>query len=938
MRQSVRWRRSCGGGRSSPTADAAVHGGADAGADWRERAWEDSISSRAVSPDIRPRLTLAPGGRSGDPRPPGSVITLTSLRLLAPLSGVVVPLDRVPDPVFAQRLVGDGVALDPTSDVLLAPCDARVVQVHRAGHAVTLACGEVEILLHVGLDTVHLGGEGFTPLVQAGNEVGAGDPLLCFDADLVARRARSLLTEMVVTSAGRVPRLLVRAGAVVAGGDALLEVESADAVRVASGPPRGDAVGSTSDAAREVRSAPVVVRAAGGLHARPAAELSAAAREFSADIRILKGDREANVRSVVSLLSLEVDREDTVVVAARGGDAVEAVQTIERLLQREPVHTEERMIVPQLAATDMFAVPPALATPVEAATAGTLAPPDDGALRGVPAAPGVAWGQVLPWRREVVVVEQRASDPDHERRALDVALAAAHVQLEGMRARLVAEADADRAAIFAAHQELLEDPELLDMVTAELHRGASAAYAWQRGYETQAARLAALRNATLAGRAADLRDVGRRVLRLLVGSDEGAHEVPAGSVIIAEDLAPSEAAAFDSAVVRGICTTLGSATSHVAILARGLRIPAVAALDPRALAVAAGTPVIVDGSAGVLRIAPDQEEIARVEARQVRDRERGAREHAAADQPAVTSDGHQVEVAANVGDVREAAHVRGAGADGVGLLRSEFLFLQRRTAPDEDEQLRAYREVVAGAGSDRLVVIRTLDVGGDKPLPYLPVGHEANPFLGERGVRLTLARPELFRTQLRAILRAAEHGRVAIMFPMVSTLGEWQAARALVERERADLGVPPVPVGIMVETSAAALMAEHFAREADFLSIGTNDLTQYTLAMDRTNARLAPFVDALHPAVLRLISQSVLGAHLHDRWVGVCGALAGDLAAVPVLLGLGVDELSVDVPLVPAVKARVRALALSACRETARMALEAPDAAAVRALVEHRHP
>jgi phosphoenolpyruvate-protein kinase (PTS system EI component) len=277
------------------------------------------------------------------------------------------------------------------------------------------------------------------------------------------------------------------------------------------------------------------------------------------------------------------------------------------------------------------------------------------------------------------------------------------------------------------------------------------------------------------------------------------------------------------------------------------------------------------------------------------------------------------------------------GGEGVGLLRTEFLFMERRTAPDEDEQARVYEAIARALGPERILVIRTLDVGGDKPLPYLPIGTEANPFLGERGVRLTLNRPDLFRSQIRAILRAAPAGKVAMMFPMISTMAEWRAARALVEEERIALKAPRIDVGIMVETSSAALLADTFAKEADFFSIGTNDLTQYTLAMDRTNPRLASQVDALHPAVLRLIERTVAGAHQYKRWVGVCGALAGDPAAVPVLVGLGVDELSVDVPIIPAVKARIRTLSLKECRATAQKALDAGDAAEVRAIVSERH-
>jgi multiphosphoryl transfer protein len=422
-----------------------------------------------------------------------------------------------------------------------------------------------------------------------------------------------------------------------------------------------------------------------------------------------------------------------------------------------------------------------------------------------------------------------------------------------------------------------------------------------------------------------------------VGRDE-AVDVPPDSIVVAEDLTPSDAASLDRTRVRGFCTTMGSATSHVAILARGLGIPAVAGIDPRALDIPAGTRVILDGDAGTLQLGPsaaEEEEIARRQASTERKRKE---ELAVAAQAAVTRDGHRVEVVANIGDEREARQVPDVGGEGVGLLRTEFLFLERRTAPDEDEQARTYEAIARALGPDRILVIRTLDVGGDKPLPYLPIGAEANPFLGERGVRVTLNRPDVFRPQIRAILRAARGTqKLAVMFPMISTIAEWRMARELVEQERTQLGVRPIQIGIMIETASAALMADRFAEEADFFSIGTNDLTQYTLAMDRGNPRLAAQVDALHPAVLRLIERTVAGAHAHKRWVGVCGALAGDLQAVPVLVGLGIDELSVAVPIVPAVKARVRSLSLADCKETARQALNATDGADVRELVARRH-
>ena len=839
----------------------------------------------------------------------------SSAAIFAPLSGILVPLDDVPDPAFAQRLAGDGIAIDPLDQRVVAPCDGRVLQVHRAGHALTLSAFGLEILIHVGLDTVKLKGKGFKARVTAGDEVRKGDELMTFDADYIATNAHSLISPVLVTNMDRVTSLRPRTGNVRAG-DLLLEIGTGAL-------PTAHAAEQLRDA---VRSSPVVVTHEAGLHARPAAVVAAAARQFTSDVRLVKGDREANARSLVSIMALEVGRGDSVTIVARGDDAQQAIASITRTL-----------------ATDLAAshgAAPAAKRPERVAAAPKAAAPPsrhDGAMRGVPASAGVAVGQVFQLRHEDAVVEERAADANHERRELDAAIASAHLQLEAMRTRMATDADADRAAIFAAHQELLEDPEVLDAAADHIRQGASAAFAWREAYTAQSDRLAALENPLLAGRAADLRDVGRRVLHLLVGRDDTPHDVPADSIIVAEDLAPSDAATLDRTRVRGFCTTMGSATSHVAILARGLGIPAVAGIDPRVLDIPNGARVILDGDAGTLQMGPTAAEEGEIAKRQAAAAQQHTAELAVAAEAAVTRDGHRVEVVANIGDEKEARQVPDVGGEGVGLLRTEFLFMERRTAPDEQEQTRTYEAIARALGPDRILVIRTLDVGGDKPLPYMPIGAEANPFLGERGVRLSLNRPDAFRAQIRAILRASKVGKVAMMFPMISTLAEWRAARQLVEEERAALGVPRIQVGIMVETSSAALMADRFAEDADFFSIGTNDLTQYTLAMDRTNPRLAAQVDALHPAVLRLIERTVAGARKHERWVGVCGALAGDLQAVPVLVGLGVDELSVSVPIIPAVKARVRSLKISECRETARQALDAGDGSEVRALVAKRH-
>jgi len=299
----------------------------------------------------------------------------------------------------------------------------------------------------------------------------------------------------------------------------------------------------------------------------------------------------------------------------------------------------------------------------------------------------------------------------------------------------------------------------------------------------------------------------------------------------------------------------------------------------------------------------------------------------------MTRDGHRVEVVANIGGLEDARKAMNMGAEGVGLLRTEFLFLDRTDAPSESEQFEVYQDI-AQAMQNLPVIVRTLDIGGDKPLPYVVFTQkEENPFLGERGIRLCLARPELFRQQLRAILRASAFGKLRIMYPMVADLSEWFAARAILEEVRAELNVPPVETGIMIEVPSAALMADAFAREVDFFSIGTNDLTQYTLAMDRMHPTLAGKSDGLHPAVLRLISTTVQAAHQAGKWVGICGELGADPQAVPILVGLGVDELSVSVPTIPTVKAQIRTMNLAEAQSLAKRALECATAPEVRKMV-----
>jgi phosphoenolpyruvate-protein phosphotransferase len=854
-----------------------------------------------------------------------SAPSITRLDLKAPLTGVLVPIEQVPDPVFAQKMVGEGISIDPLSDHLLAPCDGEVSHVHAASHAVTIrTLGDLEVLVHIGLDTVQMRGEGFDAKVKVGDQVRTGDELIAFDLDKVATSAKSVLTQVVIANSDLLASFTPREGLVTAGTDDIAEVTLA----AEEGDGAAAAGGAAMPAGRTVTSDAVVIPNPAGLHARPAAVLSNLAQQYESTIRIKRGDDQANAKSVMAIMGLEVLLGNKVQVIAHGPDAAQAAGELAEAL-REGLGEEGVVAV---ADADGTAAPAAAPAPVAARTRRSSGDPD--VLVGVAASPGLGVGNVLRVVREDIQVREDAADRHKERRLLNEAIDRALVQLEALENRLRQEADADKAAIFAAHREILRDPDLLDIASSQIDKGKSAAFAWRRAYTIYADRLAGSANELLAERATDVRDVGQRVLEEVTGQRREKAEIPEGTILVAEDLTPSDTASLDRTKVVGFCTVAGGASSHVAILARSLDIPAVAGIEPRALDLTDGTLVILDGAKGTLRMNVTEDDVTRIRRHQERLAARRAEELAHAGEPAVTSDGHHVDVAANIGGLDDANEAMTKGAEGVGLLRSEFVFLGRRKAPTEDEQAEVYTSIAKALTPGQPLVIRTLDVGGDKPLPYMPMAPEENPFLGERGIRIGLDRPEVLRTQVRAILRAADAGaKINVMFPMIATIEDFREAKAIFEEEREALGVAPVPVGIMVEVPSVAVMAPQFAAEVDFFSVGTNDLTQYTLAMDRGHPKLAPQVDGLNPAVLGLIAQAAEAAHAAGRWTGVCGGMASDPQAVPILVGLGIDELSVSIPAIPAVKAQIRSLSLAQCQELATRALSLDSAAAVRALV-----
>ena len=838
-----------------------------------------------------------------------------NLSLTAPLSGVVLPIDESSDPVFAGRLIGDGVAINPTDSLVLAPCEGVVSQLHDAKHAVAIKTDSgLEILIHVGIDTVMLRGEGFDAKVSIGDRVHVGQPLIAFDHAVVGAKAASLQTAIMITT-GETGAVLNARTEVKAGHDLIFTLGTAEVTESKKTAPAQECSTVTES---------FVLKNPQGLHARPAANLVQIIKHFSSQVSILNKDnsKECKASSLTALMGLSTVVGSNLEITVVGSDAKEAMAAVLNGLETGLGEDVSGFV--------------ATAPQSEPEEAPLLGPVEDvdGRLPGVKAAPGIAIGKLYHLVHKLPTYPEEGVGVSDELGQLGYGIQKAREALAQLVRKMETEHVGGHAEVFVAHQQMLEDPAIGERAHKLIEMGKSAMWAWHKSFIAEADEMRKLDNPLLAARAIDIEDVGLRVLRILMGVEGGTDELPKNTILCLEDITPSEVVTLDRSRVIGIVSLQGGSTSHAAILAGSLGIPYLVNVPASIREYDSGTDVILNTNKGYLLVNPTQEEIKRTVNRQ----DRAAAEHEAAikvaQQPAITRDGHSVEIAANIANQDDAEKAVQMGAEAVGLLRSEFLYMERAVEPSLNEQEKAYEGILAAMGKNRPVIIRTLDVGGDKPLAYLPLPKEENPFLGERGVRIGINRPAMLRKQVKAILKAAPAGHARIMLPMVSSLDEFIAVKKLIQQEQESAGLT-VEVGIMIEVPSAALLADHFAKEVDFFSVGTNDLTQYTLAVDRGHPKLAARIDGLHPAVLRLIDMTVKAANKEGKWTGVCGSLASDPAAVPILVGLGVQELSVSVPTIPVVKARVRDLSYEQCKELACEALSMALAEDVRQLTAY---
>ncbi|MGV3024874.1 phosphoenolpyruvate--protein phosphotransferase [Clostridium thermobutyricum] len=522
-------------------------------------------------------------------------------------------------------------------------------------------------------------------------------------------------------------------------------------------------------------------------------------------------------------------------------------------------------------------------------------------IKGIAASKGYAIGQVfLQKHEEIIITDEKVSDVSAEKDRLQSALDSSREQLEKIKAKAMVEMGAEKAEVFEAHITLLDDPEFTGAMAMEIENNSlNAMKAVETVTNTFVSIFESMDDAYMRERAADIKDVSKRIIANLAGKGGDAFAITENNtIVVAHDLTPSDTAQLDRSKVVAFLTNIGGRTSHSAIMARTLEIPAVVGLKDITEVAKTGDMVIVDGIEGIAIVNPDEATVKEYTAKKEKFEAEQEELKKLINVKTTTKSGKRIEVCGNIGKPEDVKAVIENGGDGVGLFRTEFLYMDRDNAPTEDEQFESYKYVLENM--KKQVVIRTLDIGGDKTLPYLPLPHEMNPFLGYRAIRLCLDRTEIFKVQLRALLRASVYGKLAVMFPMISGLEEFQAAKELVDECKAELKAEgkeyseDIQWGIMVEIPAAAVYADELAKHVDFFSIGTNDLIQYTLAADRMSEKVSYLYNPMHPAVLRLVKMTIDGAHKHGKWVGMCGEMAGDEAAIPTLVEYGLDEFSMS--------------------------------------------
>ena len=824
---------------------------------------------------------------------------LDTLNLYSPIKGKLIDLSKVPDEAFAQKMLGDGVAIEPEENFIYAPTNATIKTLHKCLHAIVLEKDGFEILIHIGIDSVSLKGQRFKTFVQEGEKVTRGQKLIEFDKDFLAKYTTGSTIIMVIASPLDVT--LKKSDSI----EVDLQTKILEVTGEQTAPkdetPKKDYTVFTEE---------FVISNKSGLHARPAGEVAALAQSFKdTDIFILKDNRLANAKSVVEILGLSINCGDKIQIKSCGSSADKASAEIKQFILGE---MKENSIE-----NNFIEMPP------ESNGIGEIK------IKGVGIFDGLSIGKAYVVKDLQFKLEEKSSlTPEEELSKFLTSLQ--HVKSALDKERHAVYGQKDREEILLAHITILEDPFLIQETKQAIAKGYSAAYAFSSAVKRAINVLKNTGNEILRSRIADFIDLESRVLTDLTGENYGLPDFKEDTILIIRELLSHHLREINSHVI-GIIMAEGSALSHVSIMLKTLGIPTVIGAGPAVLGIQDGKDIILDSKLGNITVNPANIDEVTKKVQTLKINKQKNLLHAF--DPAKTKDGIEIIVSGNIGTIDQAKQSAQQGAQGIGLVRTEFLFANAKKAPTEQEQYEIYQKI-ADSQNGHPVIIRTLDVGADKPISFIPQMREDNPILGRRGIRTSFINVDLLKTQLRAIMRVKPYGIAKIMVPMVTFIEEIRTVRRFVREEQEKLGIDKVSLGMMMEVPAAALMAKEFAKEADFFSIGTNDLTQYTLALDRAHPTLNFLSDSLNPSVLRMIDIINHGAKSQNIPVGVCGAVASEPAGAILLIGLGIRTLSVVPSAIADIKALIRQLDVKKCEEIAHKALNSTNVGEVRSLVK----
>ncbi|WP_119342610.1 phosphoenolpyruvate--protein phosphotransferase [Facilibium subflavum] len=829
-----------------------------------------------------------------------------ALTLYSPVKGYIVALEQVPDPVFAEKMVGDGFAIEPLDNILYAPVKGKVKTIAKTKHAITIHTEEgYDVLVHLGLETVSLDGQGIEVLVKEGQEVVLDTPILSFDVDFVSSSVKSLITPVIISEYHGDSLKTLTKGIV----DKSLPVLKLALEKNLPEPVSKNDAMNTADIFVTRR---VKINNKNGLHARPAAVLSNAVKKLDAKVTLYKGDQAATLASPVAIMGLGIEYQDEIDITATGEKAQQAVDIVSDLILQ--FEDKDSAIEDNAHKADRHAQH-------ESKVQGNT-------FYGICASKGIAIAKLYRLSPVEFSFDTSADDKTQQLTRLDKAITD---YKQALQKKLSHVNDPSSVQMIQAHLELLDDELVRKNTQSLIEQGKTAEYAWDQSIEKAVDILHNTHNSLLSERIADLKDIQKHILYNLTGQSQCKQTFSEPTILYSDEFTLSDVLELDPNVV-GLVAAQGGRSSHVAIIANNKNIPLLVQVDS-SLTQYFGHEVILDATGQRLIVSPDEQ--TQADYQRVIDAYHQKLQLAKqeAKYKAITKDGKEIQCYMNIKSSDECADFIASGAEGIGLFRTEFIFYDRDNAPSEDEQFVIYNDILQKT-QEKPVIIRTLDAGGDKQIDYLKMPKEENPFLGVRGIRLSLANEALLRTQLRAIIRT-ENCNAHIMLPMVTNISEFRKVKAIYLEEHQKLKAKvKQPLGIMVEVPSVVMQADIFAKEVDFMSVGTNDLTQYILAMDREHHALTTQLDHLHPAVLKSLQQIQQAAQKYHTKLSVCGMMAADTEALAVLIGLGITHLSMRKNMLAENKALIRQLDAQKCQEIAAKALALEEANEVRQLVK----